>query len=383
MKIKLTLEQLKNLKGTHKVVTIKNKTYKPTQGDFKTGNLIIPFKNSNGHDYDTGTIYVIANISDDTCRAYPFGTESRETGNNLKYADSVILQPYTGVTTQNILKTLVLPPALWNVIYATIAQENAKNKKRLWEDWGFGATIEKGRGAILLFYGPPGTGKTMTAQAIAEGLKKDFMMLGSKDFQSSIPGDTERKMVKAFEDAKEKDMILILDECDSVLYDRNQVGSILSAEINCLMGEIEKFDGICVLTTNRLVTLDPALERRVALKLEFVKPDKTMRSKIWRNLIPEKAPLDSDVNLEELAEYELTGGQIKNAILTAARLAIVVKQANINKANLLEGIKYELLGGKKWEHTRHCRTLATDTTLMDVRIDKREGIDKKEETDAS
>jgi ATP-dependent 26S proteasome regulatory subunit len=88
-----------------------------------------------------------------------------------------------------------------------------------------------------------------------------------------------------------------------------------------LLQELERFDGVCILSTNRKVTLDPALERRIAVKVEFERPDLNIRREIWRRMIPDKMPL-LDVDIEQLAARDLTGGEIKNVVLNAARIAL-------------------------------------------------------------
>jgi len=267
---------------------------------------------------------------------------------------------------RHLMKILVIPDELKSLVLETISQAKQETARRIFEEWGFGETLEKGKGAIILLWGMPGVGKTMCAEAIAEILKKSFLMLGTKDFQSAIPGQTEKNIQAAFAEAKEKDLVVILDECDSVVYNRNEVGAILGAEINCLLTEIERFDGVCILTTNRSERLDPALARRVCLKLEFSKPDKKARAKIWRNLIPRKAPLARSVDFEKLARYELTGGQIKNAILIGARKAACAKKKVITYSHLLEGIKRELLGESAWDMSRKYRIVGEDVVMSEM-----------------
>ena len=41
----------------------------------------------------------------------------------------------------------------------------------------------------------------------------------------------------------------------------------MGSEINALLTELENFDGVCILTTNRLQKLDPALQRRIIAKV--------------------------------------------------------------------------------------------------------------------
>ena len=93
-------------------------------------------------------------------------------------------------------------------------------------------------------------------------------------------------------------------------------------DVNVLLQQLERFDGVCILATNRKITLDKALERRISLKVEFARPDPRERRHIWQKFLPRKLPIDRDVNLDRLSEADLAGGEIKNVVLNAARLAL-------------------------------------------------------------
>ena len=70
------------------------------------------------------------------------------------------------------------------------------------------------------------------------------------------------------------------------------------------------------------------MHRRITLAVEFRKPDHLLRERIWRALRPPKLGLASDVDLAELAlKFELTGGFIKNAWLSALSIAVSVSQS--------------------------------------------------------
>ena len=50
-----------------------------------------------------------------------------------------------------------------------------------------------------------------------------------------------------------------------------------------------------------------------------------MREQLWKKLVPEDMAVDDDVDFARLArDFELTGGQIKNAIENAVMLALEV-----------------------------------------------------------
>lgn len=214
---------------------------------------------------------------------------------------------------------LVLPQKDKDEIIATLRQHD--NQKKIFEDWGLGEMIEYGRGMTFLFYGGPGTGKTWCANIMAKAIGTELLVVGPAEIQSSEPGGANRAIQAAFKEASSNHKVLFFDECDSLITERGNVGMILGSEINTLLTEIEKFEGVCVLATNRIETLDPALERRISLIVDFPNPDYSARLNIWKKLVPKKMPVDKKASFKKLAEYSLTGGQIKNVILQAARRA--------------------------------------------------------------
>lgn len=236
------------------------------------------------------------------------------------------------------------------------ALEQINQQDLIFDKWGFGETIEKGKGVSLLFYGPPGTGKTLMAQALANKLNMVLNIVSTADIESSAPGEAERNIRKHFAEAKEKNSILLFDECDSLIYTRQNVGPILGAQINELLSQIERFDGITIFTTNRLGTLDEAVNRRLALKLEFEMPTIEERAKIWQRMFPKKAPLEKDIDWMKLAIIEVTGGYIKNAVLRAARMAAIEKMPDkkkkITMRHLIKALRLETESMIEFENAR-------------------------------
>ena len=73
-----------------------------------------------------------------------------------------------------------------------------------------------------------------------------------------------------------------------------------------------------ILATNKVVDLDPSLERRITMKVPLGIPDEEQREKIWKALVPANVSLCEGVNFKELAKkYIFTGGLIKNALFMA------------------------------------------------------------------
>jgi len=107
--------------------------------------------------------------------------------------------------------------------------------------------------------------------------------------------------------------------------------------------ELERFEGVCILATNRKVSLDPALERRLTLKVEFERPDRRMRREIWKRMLPQKMPVAADVEYDELSEADLSGGEIKNVVLNAARLSLCrCQDGPVTMADLRKAVNMEL-----------------------------------------
>ena len=123
--------------------------------------------------------------------------------------------------------------------------------------------------------------------------------------------------------------------------DRNEVGPILAAQINTLLTEIENYEGVIIFTTNRLGKLDPALERRISAKIEFPFPDEQARISIWKRMIPDKAPIHKSVDFSQLSKHPLTGGNIKNAVLNAARSAAYKGEKYITMEHFIDAIERE------------------------------------------
>lgn len=231
---------------------------------------------------------------------------------------------YRVIVPQVSLDQVVLPAAVHKGIEEVLWQ--AREGNTLYKEWGLDQVIEKGKGTIVLFCGPPGTGKTMTAEAMAQSLGKQLFIADYAQLESKWIGETEKNIVSTFRDAVAADAVLLLDEADAILSSRLDGGHYndraYNRQVSVLLTELEAFEGFCILTTNRVVTLDEGLARRVSASFTFSVPGPRERLQIWRNLLPGSVPLADDINLEVLARrFPMAGGHIKNTILTAVRKA--------------------------------------------------------------
>ena len=186
----------------------------------------------------------------------------------------------------------------------------------LLKDWGFGSAAG---GAAALLYGPPGTGKTFTAEALAAELGRPLARLRIEGALSRWVGTSEQRVAAAFRDAAAAGAVLLLDEADALLVDRADARSWQVPLVNILLVEIERYPGLVVLATNRAAALDPALERRLSLRLELLPPGEAERAELWRRHLPAGVPLAADVDFPALARaHALTGAGIRRACTQAA-----------------------------------------------------------------
>jgi SpoVK/Ycf46/Vps4 family AAA+-type ATPase len=123
--------------------------------------------------------------------------------------------------------------------------------------------------ARLCLYGPPGTGKTAYGHYLSTQCDKPLHLKKASDLLSMYVGGTEANMAKAFKTATEEGAILMIDEVDSFISDRNNaVRSWEVTAINEMLTQMEAFDGVFIASTNRMDGLDPAALRRFDLKVK-------------------------------------------------------------------------------------------------------------------
>jgi hypothetical protein len=122
----------------------------------------------------------------------------------------------------------------------------------------------------LCLYGPPGTGKTQFVEYLAQQLDIRLMSRRASDLLSKYVGESEKNIAAMFEQARDEEAILFLDEGDSFLRDRTLAQHQWEvSQVNELLQHMERFEGIFVMATNLFRGLDAAALRRFTFKLEL------------------------------------------------------------------------------------------------------------------
>jgi SpoVK/Ycf46/Vps4 family AAA+-type ATPase len=194
----------------------------------------------------------------------------------------------------------------------------------VYEHWGFGARLTRGRGVTALFAGPSGTGKTMAAEVLASELHLDLHRIDLAGVVNKYIGETEKNLRRVFDAAEAGGAILFFDEADALFGRRSEVRDshdrFANIEIDYLLQRMESYSGLAVLATNRRTALDRAFLRRLRFLLDFPFPATDDRLRIWQKVLPVAAPLDG-IDYAALARLELAGGSIQNIAVNAAFLA--------------------------------------------------------------
>ena len=182
--------------------------------------------------------------------------------NTSNFAETLLMMFNQTLKSQNKpkIEPLVLGKADYNLDYVACNDNIHRISEGLKQS-------KKGR---ICCYGPPGTGKTAWAAWLAEQLEMPLLLRQGSDLLNPYVGGTERNIAQAFEQAKADNALLVLDEVDSFLFSREGANrSWERSQVNEMLTQIERFEGLMVVSTNLIEVLDPAALRRFDLKLKF------------------------------------------------------------------------------------------------------------------
>jgi SpoVK/Ycf46/Vps4 family AAA+-type ATPase len=276
-----------------------------------------------------------------------------------------LLRAFSGLTASRpVLETIlprrsfddvILPPATRRALDQALV--HVTSHELIFKRWGLGQRHPTGFALAFNFAGPPGTGKTICAEAIAYTLGRPLLVVRYAEVESMWMGATPKNVAAVFRQARDEKAVLFFDEADAIASRRSSSldhGFLREANtvVNVLLKELETFDGVVIFATNLAANFDPAFGRRIRTHVLFEMPGIDEREQIWRvQMHPTLTPLSNDVDLRALAAaYEVSGGDIRNAVLKAAMAAASEPGADASKTihqrHLQAGI-VDVLAGKR------------------------------------
>ncbi|KAI1738087.1 P-loop containing nucleoside triphosphate hydrolase protein [Xylaria scruposa] len=191
---------------------------------------------------------------------------------------------------------------------------------------------DKGKGLIGLLAGPPGVGKTLTAEAVAEIAHQPLYMVTSGELGEDSP-TVQHHLMRVMELAETWKAVVLLDEADVFLAERNNADISRNAIISIFLRHLEYYQGILLLTTNRINSIDEAFQSRIHFSFKYEVLEAQARLSIWRTFVEKvKTTTDVEVLLQEedmnkLADLEMNGRQIKNIVGMAQAVAAKSQKA--------------------------------------------------------
>jgi len=242
---------------------------------------------------------------------------------------------------------LVVAPALKRELESLVVR--CRLRERFPEELGRSIQARYRPSVRALFIGPSGTGKTLAVAWMATRLGIPLFRVDLSAITSKYIGETEKNLSQLLARAEQSEVVLLFDEADSLFGKRTDIQDsndrFANAQTNYLLQRMESYDGITILTSNGRSRFDDAFSRRFDAIISFPLPGPQERRDLWISHLgydgidPERALSPAQLNMLA-AVADLTGGQIRNAVLHSA-VAAAQDGTRISYRHLLSGVASE------------------------------------------
>ena len=257
-------------------------------------------------------------FSDDQVRsvqALAYGRASLRDASNPVIEGRDLLEASRELATPNLSRYAIplKPRYTWRDIVLPVSRmaqlhsiaDRMKSRSVVLRDWDFGAKHTRGNGLNVLFTGGSGTGKTMAAEVLATELSLTLFQIDLSSVVSKYVGETEKHLCTIFDEAQLGNVLLFIDEADSLLGKRTELKDAhdryANIEVNYLLQRIDRYNGLCICATNMQKNMDDAFMCRLQHVVDFPFPSEHSRLLIWKRHLPAKAPKDPDIDFDYLS----------------------------------------------------------------------------------
>ncbi|TVY34457.1 26S proteasome regulatory subunit-like protein [Lachnellula subtilissima] len=196
----------------------------------------------------------------------------------------------------------------------------------------------KGKGMVFLLHGAPGVGKTLTVESVAEQTRRPLYTISSGELGTN-PAIVEKNLKTALDLATTWNAIVLLDEADVFLEQRTMNDLERNSLVSIFLRLLEYYEGILILTTNRIEAFDLAFKSRIHLAVKYHALPSDYRSRLWKSFISSTAgplasesldneaithtyPWMTEEYLAMIGSESMNGRQIKNTVRTAYAIAV-------------------------------------------------------------
>ena len=204
----------------------------------------------------------------------------------------------------------------------------------------------------ILLYGPPGTGKTKLAYAIANKLNFPLILVRLDELVSSYLGKTGQNIREIFDIARQKNVVLFLDEIDTVAKhraDEKELGE-LKRIVTVLLQNIDLFpsNSLIIGATNHDEILDKAIWRRFPLKIRLEVPSPESRELLF-NLFLEKIEKQVDFGFLVKITDGLSGSEIFDLTQQATKNYVISGRSYLSTIDMMIAYFHLMLGNRLYK----------------------------------
>lgn len=178
----------------------------------------------------------------------------------------------------------------------------------------------------LFFYGEPGCGKTFASRALGTELGWPVLVVRFDALLGAFLGQTSLRLREVFRFAASTPCVLVLDEVDAVARMRGQATDIgeLDRVVITLMQQLDLVQpaGMVIAASNVPQHLDPALQRRFDVRLDFPRPSGSALRTYARDIASERGVAVLNGARHELAAAK-TFAEVEQILLAEHRRSVL------------------------------------------------------------
>lgn len=205
----------------------------------------------------------------------------------------------------------------------------SKNKSKIVNDLKIQNSLKSGNAILCNFHGEIGSGKSCVIHAIANEINKNVAILNYNRLESIQIHNIPRVIKSVFEIAKRQNAILVIQEADRLIKERDVNCSeyndhIINTVKSCIKSEIENFDSMLFFTSNIKEKVDRYFSRLFFINVEFENPDYYEREQLWKLYIGSELKLSPILDQKTLAQKydDVTRADIRDILFIAAAIAL-------------------------------------------------------------